>query len=242
MEALSIKNLTKHFDGVTALDGVSLECAARQITSVIGPNGSGKSTLTNVLTGITPSDGGSAHLGLKSWPKNRELLHRHGVARTFQEARLFSQISTLDNLLLALAPRGAHRALTFRPSREMRQRACDLLDRVGLADKKSARGETLSYGQRKLLEIARVLALEPSIIFYDEPCAGLFPEMIERIEGIMRELRAKGVTQILIEHSIELIRRISDRVIVLDAGSVLAQGTVDEVVNDPRVIAAYLGK
>ena len=241
METLSIQNLTKHFDGVTALDGVSLEFTAGQITSVIGPNGSGKTTLTNVLTGIMSADGGSVHLGSVPWPTNRELLVSRGVARTFQEARLFSQVSTLDNLLIALAPRGAARAMCTRPSRSVMQKASDLLDRVGLADKKFALAESLSYGQRKLLEIARVLALEPRIVFYDEPCAGLFPEMIERIEGVMRALRSQGVTQILIDHRVDLIRRISDTVIVLDAGGVLARGTVDEVLNDPRVIEAYLG-
>lgn len=243
MSHLEIQHLSKHFDGVTALDDVSFSFEKGTITAIIGPNGSGKTTLTNVLTGIHAIDAGTVILdGDTLRTINREHVRDYGIARTFQDVRLFGQMSVLDNVLIAMSTRGVVSSLFeyIRPA--MQQRAGDLLSRVGLGDKQSSPVETLSYGQRKLLEIARVEALEPTVIFFDEPFAGLFPEMIETIVAVMQEFRERGATQILIEHNIDLIRRMSDRVVVLDAGMILASGSADEVLNNPVVIEAYLGK
>lgn len=242
MATLEIKNLTKHFDGVTALDDVSLEFEKGTITALIGPNGSGKTTLTHVLTGIHSWDHGTVLLNdgvLRAI--HRESVRSHSIARTFQDVRLFGQMSVLDNVLIALGKRGVASSLFEHSRPALRKRAVDLLTRVGLLDKQAADAETLSYGQRKLLEIARVEALDPAVIFFDEPFAGLFPEMIETIVTVMQEFRKRGATQVLIEHNIDLIKRLSDRVVVLDAGRVLAIGGADEALHNPAVIEAYLG-
>lgn len=243
MATLEIKNLTKHFDGVIALDDVSLTFEKGTITALIGPNGSGKTTLTHVLTGIHALDRGTVLLNdgvLRTI--HRERVRDHGIARTFQDVRLFGQMSVLDNVLIALSKQGVASSLFEHTRPRLRKRAVDLLTRVGLSGKQTSKVETLSYGQRKLLEIARVEALEPAVIFFDEPFAGLFPEMIETIVAIMEEFRKRGATQVLIEHNIDLIKRLSDRVVVLDAGRVLAIGSADEVLSTPAVIEAYLGK
>lgn len=242
MVTLEIKNLTKHFDGVTALDDVSLSFEKGTITALIGPNGSGKTTLTHVLTGIHASDRGTVFLnGGVLRTIHRERVRDHGIARTFQDVRLFGQMSVLDNVLIVLSKRGVASSLFEHTRPAMRKRAVDILTRVGLLDKQLSHAETLSYGQRKLLEIARVEALDPAVIFFDEPFAGLFPEMVETIVDVMQEFRERGATQVLIEHTIDLIKRISDRVVVLDAGRVLATGSADEVLNNHAVIEAYLG-
>ncbi|MBI4268642.1 ATP-binding cassette domain-containing protein [Candidatus Uhrbacteria bacterium] len=240
---MAIKNITKTFAGVTALHDVSILFESGKITSIIGPNGSGKTTLTHLLTGIHSFDGGAVALGGRTFFRiDREQVYMEGIGRTFQEVRLFGQLSVAENIMLALAHRGVTRAACERSTKSMRAKTRSLLADVELEEKSDAFADTLSYGQRKLLEIARVRALAPSIIFFDEPFAGLFPEMIERVVSIMQHMRDEGVTQILIEHNLELIRRLSDRLIVLDAGSVLAHGAPDDVLARTDVMTAYLGK
>lgn len=239
---ISTKNLSKHFDGVRAVDGVSLVFESGKLTGVVGPNGSGKTTLTNLLSGILVSDEGLVVLG------GIELKHVHpheislyGITRTFQNVRLFEQMSVLDNLLVVLTERGVFASLVERHGKHHLKRAQDLLERVGLASKRDELAVNLSYGQRKLLEIARVLAMDPKVVLFDEPFAGLFPEMVKIVVSVMKELRERGVTILLIEHNMDLIRELSDTLVVMDAGSVLAQGDPGEVLSRQDVIEAYLG-
>ena len=244
MSILQTKHLYKHFDGVKAVDRLSLSFEKGKITSVIGPNGSGKSTLINLLTGFIPFDGGevvvngSTRLTILRPYEGKEL----GITRTFQDVRLFEQMPVLDNVLVVLTERGVFGALFEKHGKLHLAKAEEVLNRVGLWEKRHALAKNLSYGQRKLLEIARVLAMNPDIIFFDEPFAGLFPEMLKVVVSVMKELRVQEKTQILVEHNMELIRELSDHLIVLDSGELLAEGKPNEVLAKREVIEAYLGE
>ena len=243
MPILETKNLRKHFDGVHAVDGLSLSFEKGKITSIIGPNGSGKSTLINLLTGMFPWSGGAV---LVSGAKLSKIVsHRvlaYGITRTFQDVRLFEQMPVLDNVLVVLTERNVLGSLFERHGDFHLKKAEEVLKRVGLWEKRRELAVNLSYGQRKLLEIARVLAMDADIIFFDEPFAGLFPEMLKLVSEIMKELRDQGKTQILIEHNMDLIRELSDHVVVMDAGKLLAEGKPEEVLKNRSVVEAYLGE
>lgn len=239
----SIHEIEKHFDGVAALSHITLSFKPGEITSIIGPNGSGKSTLVNVLTGMLPIDGGTVIIGKERLGKiipheSVEL----GLGRTFQEVRLFEQMTVMDNLLVVLTQRTVFGSLFEHHEEAHRDQAAQLLQKVGLWEKRNERAATLSYGQRKLLEIARALALKPDIFFFDEPLAGLFPEMVKKVVSYMQELAACGKTVILIEHNMQIVREISKTVIVLDGGVLLAQGTPEHVLAQRNIIEAYLGE
>lgn len=243
MPILQTRHLYKHFDGVKAVDRLSLSFEKGKITSVIGPNGSGKSTLINLLTGFVPFDSGSVILSQKlhfTQVKCSEVAG-YGITRTFQEVRLFEQMPVLDNILVVLTDRGVFSSLFEKHGALHLAKAEEVLARVGLFEKCHALARNLSYGQRKLMEIARVLAMNPDIIFFDEPFAGLFPEMRKVVVSVMKELRAQGKTQILVEHNMELIRELSDYIFVLDSGELLAEGEPSEVLSRREVIEAYLG-
>ncbi len=248
MQSLKTKNLTKHFETVKAVNGLSIEFLPGQITGVIGPNGSGKSTCINTLTGLTPITSGTIIVGeraelKKVFPNDMPI---YGITRTFQEVRLFEQMSVLDNILVVTTCRGWFRALFEKHSTYHLAIAEKVLKRVGIWQFHNKLAVNLSYGQRKLLEIARVLAMheigKAQIIFFDEPYAGLFPEMVKLVSEIMKELRAAGHTVILVEHNMDLIRELSDKVIVLDTGTLLAEGEPAKVLAQKNVIEAYLGE
>ncbi len=244
MPILETRHIYKHFDGVKAVDRLSLSFERGRITSVIGPNGSGKSTLINLLTGFVPFDGGEVVIAGKESLKvippydAKEL----GITRTFQDVRLFEQMPVLDNILVVLTERSVWSALFEKHGALHLAKAEEVLKRVGLWEKRHQLAKNLSYGQRKLLEIARVLAMNPDIIFFDEPFAGLFPEMLKVVVSVMQEMKQQGKTQILVEHNMELIRELSDHLIVLDAGGLLAEGVPAEVLAQKEVIEAYLGE
>lgn len=241
--ALEIKNLAKHFGGVYAVDNLSLKIEKGSITALVGPNGSGKSTLINMLTGLLPIDGGAVvvsgavlqHIAPQEIPS-------YGITRTFQNVRLFEQLPVLDNILFVLTERNVFGALFERHNEFHLKQAEEVLRMVGLWEKRNELAINLSYGQRKLLEIARAYAMRSEIYLFDEPFAGLFPAMVETVVKVFRALKATGKTIILVEHDMGLIRRLTDYVFVLDSGKLLAEGKPDEVLARREVVEAYLGE
>lgn len=243
MTALEAKHVSKHFDGLKAVDRLSIGFPKGKITSIIGPNGSGKSTLINLLTGLIPFDTGVAVLS--NVTLRRIVPHEnpgYGITRTFQDVRLFEQMPVLDNVLVVTTDKSVLSSIFERHGAYHLAKAEEVLRRVGLWEKRHIMASELSYGQRKLLEIARVLAMDAAIIFFDEPFAGLFPEMLTRIAEIMKELRGCGKTQILVEHNMELIRELSDHLVVMDEGRLLAEGLPSDVLARREVMEAYLGE
>lgn len=240
--AIKIEGLVKEFGGVRAVDGLTLEVPKGKITGLIGPNGSGKTTVANVLTGLYPIDGGSVTIGNSERKKLKPYqVLKLGITRTFQGVRLFEQVSVFDNVMVVITQRSVWGALFEKHKAEHREKARRVLERVGLWGKRDAKAAELSYGQRKLLEIARAMATDAEVVLFDEPYAGLFPEMVKLVRGLMEELRDEGKTIVLVEHDMALIRELCDHVVVMDAGKLLAEGTAAEVLADRRVIEAYLG-
>src|SRR3989344_8151076 len=243
MKILETQNLTKHFDGVYAVDGLSVSFEKGAITGIVGPNGSGKSTLTRLLAGMFAFDSGTVALeGINLKKINSHDLPAYGLTRTFQEVRLFEQMTVLDNLLVTLTDRPVFSALFSKHNQLHLKQAQEILEKVGLWEKRHQLANNLSYGQRKLLEIGRVLAMDAKIILLDEPFAGLFKEMIKVIVEIMQELKRQGKTLVLIEHNMELIRELCDYLYVMDEGKLLAEGKPDKVLEERKVIEAYLGE
>jgi ABC-type branched-subunit amino acid transport system ATPase component len=246
---MHIQHLSKSFGGNTVVDNISFDCLPGQITALIGPNGSGKSTSINLLTGVVTPDSGkcfvSEHFALESfYPR---ACCDAGMTRTFQQVRLFNQQSALDNVLVVLTDRSPLRSLFTRHSPLHMDRAVEILKKLGLQNKMHTLAGDLSYGQQKLLELARVLAMDArsdynlTTVFFDEPFAGLFPEIIKIISQTMAELAASGKSIVLVEHNMDLIRQLCDQCYCLDAGRILASGSVSEVLSNPAVIEAYLG-
>lgn len=250
MPVLQTKNISKNFDGVRAVHNLSLQITEGKITSIIGPNGSGKSTLINLISGVVPFNGGIVVVGGEELSGVRShKIAELGITRTFQEVRLFEQMTVLDNILVVLTKRNIYGSL-FETHQEFHlHRAKEILDTVDLWEKKRELAKNLSYGQRKLLEIARAVAMthgigisEARIFLFDEPFAGLFPEMKKIVISVMKKLRQEGRTLVLIEHNMELIRQLSDYVYVLDSGELLAEGVPEEVLSKKEVMEAYLGE
>jgi ABC-type branched-subunit amino acid transport system ATPase component len=246
---LNIDGLNKSFDGVKALSNFYCTLEKREVLGVIGPNGAGKTTLFNVLTGFLAADGGRIVFnGVGLHKKSAHKIINLGVARTFQDLRLIRQISVLDNVLLSFRRQpGENLFNTFlRPGRvkkterENRNAACETLKQYGLAEKIHARASDLSYGQQKLLSLVCCLVSGADLLLLDEPVAGIAPEMIEKILGIIHELPGKGKSVILIEHNLDAVMQVCDRVIFMDTGAKVSEGTPEEVRNDPRVIEAYI--
>jgi len=242
-QALETKNLVKRFEGVHALDSLSIAIQPGQVTGIVGPNGSGKTTLINVVTGMLPLDSGTVMVsGVTLRRIVPHEVSRYGLTRTFQDIRLFEQMSVLDNILVVLTERNVFSALFEAHTEYHLKRAEHVLEEVGLKDKRHALARNLSYGQRKLLEIARVLAMEAKVIFLDEPFAGLFPEMVKRVTSIVQALKSRGTTVVLVEHNMEIIRELADYLIVMDSGQLLAAGEPMAVLKRRDVIEAYLGE
>lgn len=248
MAALRCERLKKAFDGIGALDGVTLEFPTDGIVAVIGPNGAGKTTLFNVLTGFLKPDAGKCFVGARettSLPPHR--ITRMGVARTFQDLRLILQVPTLDNVMLARPNQRGETLLgalfrfgVAKDEKENRESAMRLLRFVGLENKVNEPAGELSYGQQKLLTLACCLATEATTLLLDEPVAGVHPEMAERIIGLLQELKSQGRLVIFAEHDIAAVRQAADRVIVMDDGKVIAEGVPNEVLERPEIMEAYV--
>ncbi|MFY9269255.1 MAG: ABC transporter ATP-binding protein [Candidatus Manganitrophaceae bacterium] len=251
---LKIEGLTKTFDGLRALEGIELSIEAGKVTSLIGPNGAGKTTFFNCVTGlISPTSGVILLQGrsIASLPAHE--ITRFGVARTFQNIRLFSEMTLLENVMVGRYLRSAlpltgsfFGALlgsrSFREKeRRLREEGNDFLEFVGLADRRDLPARHLSYGDRRRLEIARALASEPSLLLLDEPAAGMNPRETEALMVLIGRIRDQGITPFLIEHNMKMVMNVSDRVIVFDHGMKIAEGTAEEIRQHPRVIEAYLG-
>lgn len=250
MNILETKKITKHFDGVFAVDGLSVGFEKGKITGLIGPNGSGKSTLINLLTGVIQIDKGLVVISSKE-EVSKILPHEvsdYGITRTFQEVRLFEQMPVIDNILVVLTKRNVFSSLFETHKKFHLEKAEEVLKKVGLWEKRSVLAKDLSYGQRKLLEVGRMLAMsngfgdDSDIFFLDEPFAGLFPEMRKIVVGVIEHLKDQGKTVILVEHNIDIIRELCDYIIVLDNGKLLAEGLPNEVLSKREVMDAYLGE
>lgn len=240
--AIRTEVISKHFGAVRAIDELSLAVSRGVTTSVVGPNGSGKSTLVNVLSGVLPLDGGLVVLdGARLRVVRAHEISQRGLTRTFQEVRLFDQITVYDNILVVLTERRLLPALLQRRNRGLQRQAREILELVGMWEKRDALAGELSYGQRKLIEIGRALAMGAETYLLDEPFAGLFPQMVERVKAILRRMRAENRTIVFISHNMEIVRELSDRIIVMESGALLAEGQVGPVLASPEVIEAYLG-
>jgi branched-chain amino acid transport system ATP-binding protein len=250
MTLLELQGVTRRFGGLVAVDGVSLSVPRGGVTAVIGPNGAGKTTLFNVISGFyAPSEGRIVFGGADITGSAPERIAARGLVRTFQLVQLFRNLSALENVKvgLHLHTRGGLFAAVLRPpairaaEREADRRARELLAFVGLSDSADLPAAALTYGQQRLLEIARALAAEPKLVLLDEPAAGLNAEETTRLGAMIRDIAVRGTTVLLIEHDMKLVMSTADHVVVLDFGRKIAAGAPDAVRRDPAVIAAYLG-
>jgi len=239
---LEVRGLRREFGGIKALDGVTLSVGDGERRALIGPNGAGKTTLFNVLTGELPPTGGTVHLGGEDVTGRRTWeLARRGLARMYQRNELFEPLAARDNVALALAAgRGPYRPLTSPPPAEL-SAADELLARVGLTGRERAPARSLSHGERRQLEFAVALASRPRVLLLDEPTAGMSPAETARIAELIASLE-RTLTIVIVEHDMDVVFRLADRVSVLHEGRVIADGTAEEIRGDVRVNEVYLGK
>jgi branched-chain amino acid transport system ATP-binding protein len=233
---LSIAGVSKRFGGVVANRGISFEVTPGELVGIIGPNGAGKSTLFEIITGFYHPDEGEVRLdGVRLTGLAPDAVCRRGVARTFQKLRPFPGLSVLDNVMVGALTR-------TKDVRHARERARELIGKVGLAEKVDAHGRTLSTGQRKRLELARALATEPRVLLLDEVTGGVDQRTIPELVRLVRDLHAGGLTLLVIEHNMRVITAVAQRIVALHLGEVIADGPPEVVARDRRVVEAYLGQ
>lgn len=242
---LQTRELTKEFRGFRAVSDVSLTVAEGTIHALVGPNGAGKTTLFNLLTGfLAPTSGQILFRDQDITGKQPEQIAHLGIARSFQITSLFDQMSVVDHVELALASPTGLGYRFWRSSSQMRQfrdRAMELLGQVGLSDRSGAAAGSLAYGQKRALELALALALDPQLLLLDEPTAGMGVEDVDRTIALVKQA-AQGRTVVFVDHNMHVVGSLADTVTVLQSGQVLASGTYDQVRHDDRVITAYLGQ
>ena len=247
---LQVEELSKAFFGLTVLDKISFGVPEGELLSIIGPNGSGKTTLFNVISGFLPPDGGKVILdGHDITGRPAHQIALRGLSRTFQDVRLFGSLSVLDNLLLALQQhQEEHLVRRFlrtpsiaRDERTAHARAQELIALIGLEKYTDFPAGQLSYGQRKLLQFALAIIPDPRLLLLDEPAAAVNPTMVNAITERIAAFNQRGKTVVLIEHNMDVVMDISHRVLVMDYGKLIAEGSPDEVRRNPQVIEAYFG-
>lgn len=247
---LEVDNVSIRFGGVTALDQVSFEIREGEILGLIGPNGAGKTTCFNVMTGVYRATSGEVRFDGKPLGKvHRHQITRLGIARTYQNIRLFKSMTALENVMVGA---DAHSKVGFfnalfrtplhrRTEAESERMARELLEFVGVAGRAEELAENLSYGDQRRLEIARALATKPKLLCLDEPAAGFNPAEKQRLMELIRKVRDRGYTVLLIEHDMRLVMGVTDRIVVLEFGRKIAEGVPAEIRDNPAVVAAYLG-
>jgi branched-chain amino acid transport system ATP-binding protein len=248
---LEVRDITCVFGGLVALDQVSFTARQGDITGVIGPNGAGKTTLFNIISGIYQRTGGTVVFSdrdVSGLPPER--LARHGLVRTFQNIELFGQMTVLENVMVGLHTKSQSGLLASAlrlpwqraEEKRIRAQALELLDYVGIVELAEQSAGSLAFGNGRLLEIARALALQPMLLSMDEPAAGLNSRETWQLGDLIRRIRQDGVTVLLVEHDMELVMDVCDRIVVLNLGQKLAEGTPRQIQENPAVIAAYLGE
>jgi len=238
------EDVTKRFGGLVAVDSVNMHVDQGEIVGLIGPNGAGKSTLFNCITGTCPVDGGGVYLrgeDVTDWAEHRRA--QAGLGRMFQQTRVYQDMTVEENLLASAQRNNSFLAQFRRPDSETRERAAELLAYVDLDGLASVRAGRMSFGQQKLLEFAMALMADPEILLMDEPAGGINPSMIEQMLDYIRDTNTEqDVTILLIEHNMDFVMEIADRIYALAHGERIAEGTPEEIQNDDRVLDAYLGR
>ena len=241
---LKVSRVKKYFGGIKALDDCSLEIEKSKITAIIGPNGSGKSTLFNTISNILSLDMGVISFNDKSLSKTKDFeVARLGISRTFQDVRLFKNLTIKDHLEIAMSKRDEDLFTNLLVGEKVSvEKIKAVLDLVGLEKSLSTYAVNLSYGQRKLLDLAVAIAKKHTILMLDEPVAGVNPLLRNKIKEIIKSLNEKGETVLLIEHDMNFVMNLADHIFVMDAGRVIAEGKPDDIQNNKKVLDAYLGE
>lgn len=252
---LDVKDVTKQFGGLSAVSNLSMQLAAGELVGLIGPNGAGKTTFFNLLTGVYVPTSGTINLRVDHQMRKINGMKPYkiasmGLARTFQNIRLFTNLTVLENVLVSLHPDDTKQMIAsilrlpshYKQEQSMREEALKLLQIFGLDSKSEEIAGKLAYGQQRCLEIVRALATKPRILFLDEPAAGMNPQETEELTHLIHQIQQDfNITILLIEHDMSLVMKICTRLYVLEYGRLIAQGTPEEIRNNPAVIAAYLG-